>query len=99
MFVSHYRRQSAERKDVEGANAAGAKAVLLWRKSTTVPEWSQILTVRSLSELHPALGGMCAGRPPRKFKFELHHLARLRSRLPGRIAFLRGLVAQSLPRP
>lgn len=34
-----------------------------------------------------------------RFKFELHHLARFFSRLPGLdIAFLRSLVAQSLPR-
>lgn len=47
-----------ERKDVEGANAAGTRSILLWREATTVLEWGQILTVRSLSELHPALGGM-----------------------------------------
>ena len=47
-----------ERKDVEGATAAGAKAILLWREATPVPEWGQILTVGRLSELYPSLGEM-----------------------------------------
>lgn len=47
-----------ERKDVEGARAAGARSILLWRETTTAPDWGQRLTVRSLSELYPALGEM-----------------------------------------
>jgi len=50
-----------EPKDVEGAIGAGAQAVLLWREAAPVPDWGQLLTVRSLAELPSVLGRMWAG--------------------------------------
>jgi putative hydrolase of the HAD superfamily len=47
-----------ERKDVEGALAAGARAVLLWRDEMPAPPWGQQLTVPSLAGLEVALAEM-----------------------------------------
>jgi phosphoglycolate phosphatase-like HAD superfamily hydrolase len=47
-----------ERKDVEGASAAGARAVLLWREQAPAPAWGQHTSVRYLDELRDALDGV-----------------------------------------
>jgi putative hydrolase of the HAD superfamily len=47
-----------EHKDIQGANAAGAVGVLLWREAGLVPEWGQRLTVNSLGELDSVILGM-----------------------------------------
>lgn len=40
-----------ERKDVQGAAAAGCRTALIWRAVGQPPEWGQELTLRSLDEL------------------------------------------------
>jgi len=40
-----------ERKDVEGANAAGCGSVLVWRAKREPPAWGQAFTIRSLEQL------------------------------------------------
>jgi putative hydrolase of the HAD superfamily len=40
-----------EQKDIQGALAAGMRAILVWRHVSAAPKWGQSATVRSLEEI------------------------------------------------
>jgi putative hydrolase of the HAD superfamily len=49
--VNHWLFVGDERKDVEGAKAAGMMAVLLWKGDGSAPLWGQDLAIANLQEL------------------------------------------------